>query len=191
MTIIQVTNQSAPAARPARQRCDRCGGPFGLVTHRWWGSKFCQRRCKEAHIREIMPDVHRWCGLLARISLRRQVIPMIPSSAWNSSWGVRTLVCAILILVFFAPVSKSEARYCGQPFDVQAARIRWTNARQSRPTSEEADQVCRAYFNQFYEAVQARQAVSECAGGGQQKDVEMLDGEIEAFNNLIATYCGT
>jgi len=59
------------------------------------------------------------------------------------------------------------------------------------PTSEEADQICRAYFNQFYEAVQARQAVSECAGGGQQKAVEMLDGEIEAFNNLIATYCGT
>jgi len=70
-------------------------------------------------------------------------------------------------------------------------RIRWTNVRQSRPTSEEADQICRAYFNQFYEAVQARQAVSECAGGGQQKAVEMLDGEIEAFNNLIATYCGT
>ena len=40
--------------------------------------------------------------------------------------------------------------------------------------------MCRAYFNQFYEAVQARQAVSECAGGGQQKAVEMLDGEIEA-----------
>ena len=56
MTIIQVTNQSAPAARPARQRCDHCGGPFGLVTHRWWGSKFCKRRCKEAHLREIMLD---------------------------------------------------------------------------------------------------------------------------------------
>jgi hypothetical protein len=105
--------------------------------------------------------------------------------------GARTLLCAILILVFFAPVSKSEVRYCGQPFDVQAARIRWTNARQSRPTSEEADQICRAYFNQFYEAVQARQAVSECAGGGEQKDAEMPDGQIEAFNNLIATYCGT
>lgn len=67
MTIIQVTNQSVPAARSARQRCDRCGGPFGLVTHRWWGSKFCKRRCKEAYLREIMLDryaVHRWCGLL-------------------------------------------------------------------------------------------------------------------------------
>jgi hypothetical protein len=42
--------------------------------------------------------------------------------------------------------------------------------------TEEPDQICRSYFNQFYEAVQARQAVSECAGRGRQKDVEMLDG---------------
>jgi len=137
MTIIQVTNQSVPAARSARQRCDRCGGPFGLVTHRWWGSKFCKRRCKEAHLREIMLDrqrtIYRWCHLLARISLGRQAIPIIPPSAWNSSWRVRTLVCAILILVFFAPVSKSEARYCGQPFDIQAPHSL------DKCTSEQAD----------------------------------------------------
>jgi hypothetical protein len=69
MTIIQVTNQTVPAARPARQRCDHCGGSFGLVTHRWWDSKFCKRRCKEAHIREIKLDrrtIHRWCGFLGR-----------------------------------------------------------------------------------------------------------------------------
>jgi hypothetical protein len=85
-----------------------------------------------------------------------------------------------------------EAGYCGQPFDVQAALIRWTNARQSRPKSEEPDQICRAYGNQFYDAVQARQAVSECAGGGERKkDIEVLDAEIEAFNNLLVTHCGT
>jgi hypothetical protein len=189
MTIIQVTNQTVPAARPARQRCDHCGGSFGLVTHRWWDSKFCKRRCKEAHIREIMLDrrtIHRWCGFLGR-----QTIPMVPRFGWNRSWGLRSLVCAGLVLIVVAPVSKLEAGYCGQPFDVQAAHIRWTNARQTRPRSAESDQICRAYFNQFYEAVQARQAVSECAGRGRQKDVEMLDGQIEAFNNLIATYCGT
>lgn len=74
MTIIKVTDQSVPAARRARQLCDHCGGQFGLVTHRWWGSKFCKRRCKEGHIREIMLDrrtIHRWCGLLASMSLGR------------------------------------------------------------------------------------------------------------------------
>ena len=41
--------------------------------------------------------------------------------------------------------------------------------------------MCRAYFNQFYEAVQARQAVSECTGRGRQNDVKMLDGKIETL----------
>jgi hypothetical protein len=195
MTIVRVTNEPVPAAQRARQLCDHCSGPFGMVTHRWWGRKFCKRRCKDAHIRDIMLDrrrtIHRWCGFLARISLGRQAIPMIPRCAWNRSCGLRSLVCAVLILLVVAPVSKLEAGYCGQPRDVQAALIRWTNARQNRPKSEEPDQICRSYFNQFYEAVQARQAVSECAGRGRQKDVEMLDGQIEAFNSLIATYCRT
>jgi hypothetical protein len=165
MTIIQVTNQSAPAARPARQRCDRCGGPFGLVTHRWWGSKFCTRRCKEGHIRQIMVN-HGY--------------------VWNRSRGLRTVGCVVLFLSFFASFSALQAWYCGQPFDVKAVRIRWANARQ-----KESDQICRAYGNQFYEAVQARQAVSECAGGERQKEIEFLDAEIEAFNNLLAAHCGT
>jgi hypothetical protein len=113
MTIIQVTNQTVPAARPARQRCDHCGGSFGLVTHRWWDSKFCKRRCKEAHIREIMLDrrtIHRWCGFLGR-----QAIPMVPRFGWNRSWGLRSLVCAGLVLIVVAPVSKLEAGFAVSP----------------------------------------------------------------------------
>jgi hypothetical protein len=75
---------------------------------------------------------------------------------------------------------------------MEAARTRWANARQGGPSSENADQICRAYGSQFYEAVEARQAVSECKPGlERQKDIEILDAEIETFNNLIATYCGT
>jgi len=67
--MIGRENASALATGPARSRqvCDHCGGPFGMVTHRWWGSKFCRRRCKEAYLREIMLDrdtVRRWRGLL-------------------------------------------------------------------------------------------------------------------------------
>ena len=36
-----------------RQVCDHCGGRFGLVTYRWWSSKFCKRRCKSAYLREL------------------------------------------------------------------------------------------------------------------------------------------
>jgi hypothetical protein len=72
MTILQLTNQPA---RRAGQRCDHCGGPFGLVTHRWWGGKFCKRSCKEVHIRERINlerrTIHRWCGLLTGMLLSR------------------------------------------------------------------------------------------------------------------------
>jgi hypothetical protein len=36
--------------------CDHCGGRFGMVTYRWWGSKFCKRRCKDAYLRETALD---------------------------------------------------------------------------------------------------------------------------------------
>jgi hypothetical protein len=47
------------------QVCDRCGGRFGMVTHRWWGHKFCKRTCKEAHVREVTLGrevIRRWSG---------------------------------------------------------------------------------------------------------------------------------
>lgn len=39
-----------------RQVCDQCGGRFGLVTHRWWGNKFCKQTCKDVYIREVALD---------------------------------------------------------------------------------------------------------------------------------------
>jgi hypothetical protein len=50
---------------PKHQVCDHCGGRFGLVTHRWWGNKFCKKVCKDAYIREICLDrdaIRRWFG---------------------------------------------------------------------------------------------------------------------------------
>ena len=45
------------------QVCDRCGGRFGMVTHRWWAKKFCKRACKDAYLREAPFDprtIGRW-----------------------------------------------------------------------------------------------------------------------------------
>ena len=50
--------------RPS-QVCDHCGGRFGMVTHRWWGNKFCKRTCKVAYLRELALDrdtIRRWFG---------------------------------------------------------------------------------------------------------------------------------
>jgi hypothetical protein len=68
--MIRHENASASATGTARSRqvCDHGGGPFGMVTHRWWGSKFCKRTCKEAYLREVMLDrcaMLPWCGLVA------------------------------------------------------------------------------------------------------------------------------
>jgi hypothetical protein len=42
------------------QVCDHCGGRFGMVTHRWWGSKFCKRTCKNAYLRENHHTLPGW-----------------------------------------------------------------------------------------------------------------------------------
>jgi hypothetical protein len=33
--------------------CSHCGGRFGMVTHRCWGSKFCKKTCKASFLREL------------------------------------------------------------------------------------------------------------------------------------------
>ena len=41
---------------PKHQACTHCGGPFGMVTHRWWGNKFCKKTCKDSYLRELALD---------------------------------------------------------------------------------------------------------------------------------------
>jgi hypothetical protein len=42
------------------QVCDYCSGRFGMVTHRWWGNKFCKRTCKNAYLRENHRTLSGW-----------------------------------------------------------------------------------------------------------------------------------
>ena len=51
------------------QVCDHCGGRFGLLTHRWWSNKFCKKKCKDAHLRELAfrrDQIRRWYGFLSQ-----------------------------------------------------------------------------------------------------------------------------
>jgi hypothetical protein len=103
-------------------------------------------------------------------------------------------IIAFLIAILAIPVtsSKAQALYCGQAFDVSAARVRWTVARRSGVDPSPDDARCHAYFHQFFEAVTARQTVSICGDGiDRQRNLEILDTEIDAFNNLIAAQCGS
>ena len=60
-----------------RQVCDHCGGRFGLVTHRWWGNKFCKRTCRDGYVREVALD---------RDAIRHWLwFPRLPSRA-QAAW---------------------------------------------------------------------------------------------------------
>jgi predicted nucleic acid-binding Zn-ribbon protein len=49
------------------------------------------------------------------------------------------------------------------------------------------DQNCRVVITQFVEAVTARQAAATCQdGASRQRTLEMLDAEIQTFNDRIA-----
>jgi hypothetical protein len=83
------------------QVCDRCGGRFGMVTHRWWGSKFCRRTCKDAYLREVTLDrdtIRHWFGL--RVSRAAQAVggtaSVASAASTTSTVAARMEACARL-----------------------------------------------------------------------------------------------
>jgi hypothetical protein len=102
----------------------------------------------------------------------------------------RIVTLVIAVLAIPATASNVDAAYCGQASELSAARLRWAATRQTYVDPGQADKICRAYGQQFYEAVEARQAASVCQDSvNRQRDVDILDAEIAAFNNLIAAQC--
>ena len=108
----------------------------------------------------------------------------------NRALMLRLAVFVITLLINAVTVSKTDASYCGQGSDLAAARLRWAEARQSRVDPIQNEKTCRTYRSHFYDAATARQAASICENGiDRQRDLDLLDSEIDAFNNLIAAQC--
>ena len=102
---------------------------------------------------------------------------------------LRIVTFAAALLAIPATAAKVEA-YCSQGSQVAAARVRWAVVRQSSIDPARHDEGCRAYGSHFFEAVKTRQDVAICEEGiDRQRALEMLDAEIDAFNNLIASRC--
>jgi hypothetical protein len=67
---VPFSTTAAPAQSETRRAraanaCDHCGRRFGMVTYRWWGSKFCKKICKNAFLRELglgRGEICRWLG---------------------------------------------------------------------------------------------------------------------------------
>ena len=104
---------------------------------------------------------------------------------------IQTIFLFIALLLDPATAAKADARHCGHASELATARLRWQATRQTSTDPTQPEKNCRAYGVQFYEAVTARQAASVCSDGiDHQRDLELLDSEIAAFNNLIAAQCG-
>src|SRR5262245_34798163 len=104
---------------------------------------------------------------------------------------LQIIVSLVALLLDPSTAAKADTRYCGRPSELATARLRWEAVRRNAFDPAFPDKNCRTYGVQFYEAVTARQAISACPGGADhQRDLALLDSEIEAFNKLIATQCG-
>ena len=80
------------------QVCDHCGGRFGMVTHRWWGNKFCKRACKNAHRRENHHTQSGW------------VIPRFFTFAGGACLAAAVAVAMLTLLLASANAAPSEER---------------------------------------------------------------------------------
>jgi hypothetical protein len=101
-------------------------------------------------------------------------------------------VGAFLMVLMIAPAmaGKVDANYCAQAPDVTAARLRSALALQQNTRSQKDDS-CRVYRSKFYEAAVTRQNVTHCEQDDiRQHALQVIDAEINAFNDLIATHCG-
>ncbi|WP_128970872.1 hypothetical protein [Bradyrhizobium tropiciagri] len=92
---------------------------------------------------------------------------------------------AVAINVFTIPAVAAE---CTPIKDIDASRSRWELLRSQPAKEADRDKICRAYATSFYESVTLRQAEARCAGG--ERNLAVLDSEIDAFNDLLAKQCG-
>lgn len=103
---------------------------------------------------------------------------------------LRTIVLAFVILTHATIASATDASVCGQLQDLVATHLRWVTVRNSHVDPANHEMSCRSYNANFVEAVTVRQAASVCRSGIElQRTLELLDSEINAFNDLIATRC--
>jgi hypothetical protein len=103
-----------------------------------------------------------------------------------------TCTAMLAIALVIGPATASDdTSYCGQAPELAAARLRWAEVRKRRVHPIHSDKHCLSYGIYFYEAVTARLAASVCTDGiDRQRNLKLLDSEIDAFNSLIATQCG-
>ena len=99
---------------------------------------------------------------------------------------IAVLIASAAMYAFAIP---SVAAECPSIKDIDASRSRWELLRSQLAKAADKEMTCRAYATSFYESVTLRQAAARCADGA--RDLALLDSEINAFNDLLATKCSS
>ena len=101
---------------------------------------------------------------------------------------MRRIALLIASVAINASTIPAVAAECTSIKDIDASRSRWELLRSQPAKAAEKEKICRAYAASFYESVTLRQAAARCADG--ERNLAVLDSEINAFNDLLATKCG-
>ena len=102
---------------------------------------------------------------------------------------IALLIASALINASTIPAVASE---CTSSKEIAASRTRWAAVRSQPADGADHDTNCRAYAASFYESVTLRQAAATCARDiDTARNLAVLDSEVDIFNNLLATKCGS
>ena len=100
------------------------------------------------------------------------------------------IIFAFALLIDPAITAAAEMPGCSQLSDLSADCLRWAAVRKKPLNPAHNEESCRSYGTNFFEAVTTRQAASFCRDSiDRQRTLELLDSEINAFNDLIARQC--
>jgi hypothetical protein len=103
---------------------------------------------------------------------------------------LRIGILFVAILLDPATTCAADMSGCNQLSHLSSARLRWAAVRKTRADPVHKEESCRSYRSNYFEAVMTRHEASFCAGViDRQRVLEVLDSEIEALNDLIATQC--
>jgi hypothetical protein len=103
---------------------------------------------------------------------------------------LRIVILAIAIVLDPAMASAADMSVCNQLSNLSSARLRWAAVRESRADPVHKEESCLSYRSYYYEAVMTRHKASFCGGViDRERVLKLLDSEIEALNDLIATQC--
>src|SRR5215472_5344128 len=102
---------------------------------------------------------------------------------------MRRIAVLIASAAITASTIPSLAAECNSSKGSDALCTRWPTAQSQPANGEDKDKSCRAYAASFYESVMLRQAAANRVDGA--RVLAALDSVINAFNDLLATKCGS